>query len=146
MRDRAKAATENAARCPKCRREISPESFDCSYCGAPVALIWEDCRVVCYFLRLAAVFLLTSLIAGLIAVLVTDTLGLTGLGISNLAIISVIIAVIAIALWKLGDALDPPPNPHPAVPDELLRVTPRPPNSAGHNGGRNADSPGLKSG
>jgi hypothetical protein len=121
MRDGAKVATDGPVRCPKCRRAISPESFDCPYCGAPVAFIWEDCRVACYLLRLAAVFLLASLIAGVIAIVVTDTLGMTGLGVGNVAIVSAIIAVIAIGLWKLGDALSPPPGPHREFRDGRIR-------------------------
>lgn len=112
MRDREQVTAGNPVPCPKCRRAISPESFDCSYCAAPVAFIWEDCRVTCCFLRLAAVLLLASLIAGITAVVVTDSLGLTGLSIRNLAIISATIAVMAIVLWKLGDALNPPPEPY----------------------------------
>ncbi len=106
-----RAAAGPSVRCPTCRRPISPGSFTCSYCGAPVAAIWEDCRLVCYFLRLAAVFLLASLITGVIVVVVTDVLGLTGLGIRIVAIISAVTASADIGLWKLADVLRAPPAP-----------------------------------
>jgi len=112
MRDRVQVVTGSPVPCPKCLRAISPDSFACPYCGAPVAFIWEGCRQACYFLRLAAVFLLASLIAGVIAVVVTDILDLTGLSIRDLSIISAIIAVAAIGLWKLSDTLNPPPEPY----------------------------------
>ncbi len=146
MRDGVKVATGDPIRCPKCRREISPESLDCPYCGAPVALIWEDCRVACYFLRLAAGFLLASLIAGVIAVLVTDSLGVTGLGIRNLAIIAAIIAVIAIVLWKLSDTLNPPPEPQREFRDGRYRAVPRPRDGEQANHSGSANSSGLSAG
>ena len=145
MRDRVKAAADILVRCPKCRREISPDSIDCPYCGASVALIWEDSRVACYFLRLAAVFLLLSLIAGVIAIAVTDVLGLTGLGVGNVAIISAIIALVAIGLWKLSDTLDRPPEPHRELRDVRHRAGPRPRNEGPIQNG-SADNSGLSAG
>ena len=146
MRDGVQAAAGNLVRCPKCRRGISPGPFDCPYCGAPVALIWEDCRQACYFLRLAAGFLLASLIAGVITVLVTGSLGLTGLGIRNLAIISATIAVMAIVPWKLGDALNPPPEPYREIRDGRYRAGPRPPHGEGASSSGNANRSGLSAG
>lgn len=145
MRDGMQAAADNLVPCPKCRREISPESVDCPYCGAAVAFIWEDSRVACYFLRLAAVSLLLSLTAGVIAIAVTDVLGLTGLGVGNVAIISAIIALIAIGLWKLSDTLDRPPEPHRDLRDVRRRAGPRPRNE-GPNQNGSADSSGLSAG
>ena len=146
MRDGVQVATDNPVPCPRCRREIGSKSFDCPYCGAPVAVIWEDCRVACYFLRLAALSLLASLLTGVIAIVVTDSLGLTGLGVRNLAIMPTIIAVTAIGLWKLGDALNPPPESYREFRDGRHRLAPQPPNSERPDRNRSADSSGLSAG
>ena len=96
--------------CPECRGLISPDSFTCLHCGAPVGFIWEDCRQACHVLRLGAVFLLAGLLVAIIVMLATGALQQAGVAGRDLAIVSAITAAAA-ALWKFSDALSAPRPP-----------------------------------
>jgi hypothetical protein len=92
------------------------------------------------------VFLLVSLLMGVIVIVVTDMLDVTGLGIGNAAIISAIITAVAIGLWKLSDTLHPPPKPYREFRDGRWGLGSRPPTGERSNHSGSADSSGLSAG